>query len=142
MGNFDKKNIDWFAPFDRVQAGSFEKGDIGWFLNSKGDVAWFLNGKKSINCFAPLIFDRVQAWFLNGKLNVSYNWIDRRIKYIPTSIAIIWEENDSKHGIKITLQQLQEQVCKMANVLKKHTISKRDFVIIDMAMIPQAVYGL
>ena len=39
-GNFAKKNIDWSAPFDTVQAGSFEKGDIAWFLNGKLNVCF------------------------------------------------------------------------------------------------------
>ena len=109
-GNFAKKNIDWFAPFDRVQQGSFSKEDIGWFLN--------------------------------GKLNVSYNCIDRWVKYKPNSIAIIWEGNDPKDRKEITFKELEEQVCKMANVLKKHGIRKGDVVAIYMPMIPQATYGL
>ena len=109
-GNFAKKNIDWFAPFDRVQAGSFEKGDI--------------------------------AWFLNGKLNVSYNCIDRWVKYKPNSTAIIWEGNDPKDTKEITYKELQEAVCKMANVLKRHGIRKGDVVVIYMPMIPEATYGL
>ena len=39
-GNFAKKNIDWSAPFDTVQAGSFQKGDIAWFLNGKLNVCF------------------------------------------------------------------------------------------------------
>ena len=39
-GNFAKKNIDWNAPFDTVQAGSFEKGDVAWFLNGKLNVCF------------------------------------------------------------------------------------------------------
>ena len=39
-GNFAKKNIDWTAPFDTVQSGSFEKGDIAWFLNGKLNVCF------------------------------------------------------------------------------------------------------
>lgn len=33
-------HLDWFAPFTQVRHGSFEKGDIGWFLNGKLNVSY------------------------------------------------------------------------------------------------------
>jgi len=109
-GNFAKKNIDWTAPFDTVQSGSFQKGDI--------------------------------AWFLNGKLNVCFNCVDRWVKYKPDYTAIIWEGNDPKDTQRISYKELQEEVCKMANVLKRYGVKRGDVVVIYMPMIPQAAYAM
>ncbi|MBY0610721.1 MAG: AMP-binding protein, partial [Beijerinckiaceae bacterium] len=56
--------------------------------------------------------------------------------------AIIWEGDnpaDSKH---ITYQQLFDDVCRMANVLKNLGIKKGDTVTIYMPMIPEAVFAM
>jgi len=81
-------------------------------------------------------------WFEGGKLNVSYNCIDRHLATRANQTAIIWEgddPNDSKH---ITYQQLHEEVCKLANVLKSRGVKKGDRVCIYMPMIPEAAYAM
>ena len=74
-------------------------------------------------------------WFVGGKLNVSYNCLDRHLKtWRKNKAALIWEGDigDSK---TLTYQQLYHQVCKFANVLKKHGIKKGDRVTIYLPMI-------
>jgi acetyl-CoA synthetase len=74
-------------------------------------------------------------WFVGGKLNVSYNCLDRHIKtWRKNKAALIWEGDigDSK---VLTYQQLYHEVCKFANVLKKHGIKKGDRVTIYLPMI-------
>jgi acetyl-CoA synthetase len=74
-------------------------------------------------------------WFVGGKLNVSYNCIDRHLKtWRKNKAALIWEGDigDSK---TLTYQQLYYEVCKFANVLKKHGVKKGDRVSIYLPMI-------
>ena len=74
-------------------------------------------------------------WFVGGKLNVSYNCLDRHLKtWRKNKAALIWEGDigDSK---TLTYQELHYQVCKFANVLKKHGIKKGDRVSIYLPMI-------
>jgi acetyl-CoA synthetase len=74
-------------------------------------------------------------WFVGGKLNVSYNCLDRHLKtWRKNKAALIWEGDigDSK---TLTYQQLYYEVCKFANVLKKHGIKKGDRVSIYLPMI-------
>ncbi len=76
-------------------------------------------------------------WFVGGKLNVSYNCLDRHLKtWRKNKAAIIWEGDigDSK---TLTYQQLYHEVCKLANVLKKHGVKKGDRVSIYLPMIPE-----
>ena len=74
-------------------------------------------------------------WFVGGKLNVSYNCLDRHLKtWRKNKAALIWEGDigDSK---TLTYQQLYHEVCRFANVLKKHGIEKGDRVAIYLPMI-------
>ncbi|MDD5038572.1 MAG: acetate--CoA ligase [Dehalococcoidales bacterium] len=76
-------------------------------------------------------------WFVGGKLNVSYNCLDRHVQtWRKNKAAIIWEGDigDSK---TITYRELYTEVCKFANVLKKHGIKKGDRVTIYLPMIPE-----
>lgn len=74
-------------------------------------------------------------WFVGGKLNVSYNCLDRHLKtWRKNKAALIWEgdRGDSK---TLTYLELYHQVCKFANVLKKHGVKKGDRVAIYLPMI-------
>jgi len=74
-------------------------------------------------------------WFIGGKLNVSYNCLDRHLKsWRKNKAALIWEGDicDSK---TLTYQQLYHEVCKFANVLKKHGVKKGDRISIYLPMI-------
>jgi len=46
---------------------------------------------------------------------------------------------DSKH---ITYQELHDEVCRLANVLKTHGVKKGDTVTIYLPMIPEAAYAM
>ena len=45
-------------------------------------------------------------------------------------MAIIWEGDDPYYDKKITYNELHEQVCRFANVLKKNGVKKGDRVTI------------
>ncbi|MBQ0720901.1 MAG: acetate--CoA ligase [Gammaproteobacteria bacterium] len=82
------------------------------------------------------------AWFIGGKLNVTVNCIDRHLATRGDQTAIIWEGDDPSVDKKITYRELHQQVCKLANVLKKSGIKKGDRVCIYMPMIPEASYAM
>ncbi len=74
-------------------------------------------------------------WFVGGKLNVCYNCLDRHLKtWRKNKAALIWE-GDTGDSKTLTYQQLHHEVCKFANVLKKHGIKKGDRVSIYLPMI-------
>ncbi|ADQ18795.1 acetyl-coenzyme A synthetase [Leadbetterella byssophila DSM 17132] len=77
-------------------------------------------------------------WFRNGKLNITENCLDRHAASKPNHPAIIWEPNDPEDEPEIiTYKILLDRVCRFANVLKKHGVSKGDRVCIYMPMIPE-----
>ncbi|MBV1879927.1 MAG: acetate--CoA ligase [Pseudomonadales bacterium] len=82
------------------------------------------------------------AWFIGGELNASVNCIDRHLEKNADQVAIIWEGDNPAEQASITYQQLHEEVCRLANVLKARGIKKGDRVCIYMPMIPEAAYAM
>ena len=81
-------------------------------------------------------------WFLGGKLNIAYNCVDRHLKTRAKQTAIIWEGDDPKDSRHITYQELHDEVCRMANILRNRNVKKGDRVTIYMPMIPEAAYAM
>jgi acetyl-CoA synthetase len=106
------QRLDWIKPYTKVKNTSFKPGNV------------------SIK------------WFEDGTLNASVNCIDRHLKTHGDRVAIIWEGDDPSKDELITYRQLHERVCKFANVLKAHGVSKGDRVTIYLPMIPEAAYAM
>lgn len=82
-------------------------------------------------------------WFVNGKLNVSVNCIDRHVENgNGQKIAIIWESDEPGEGCAYTYQQVLEETCKVANMMKHFGVKKGDTVAIYMPMIPQIAFTM
>lgn len=82
------------------------------------------------------------AWFLGGKLNVTYNCIDRHLETKKNQAAIIWEGDTPRESQTYTYQQLHREVCRFANVLKKHGVVKGDRVLVYLPMIPELAIAI
>jgi propionyl-CoA synthetase len=81
-------------------------------------------------------------WFEDGSLNISYNCIDRHLPRRANQVAIIWEGDDPKDDKKISYQELHDEVCRMANILRNRNVKKGDRVTIYLPMIPEAAYAM
>ena len=124
---------------------------LKWYADSVADPEkfWGKHGKR-IDWFKP--YTKVKntsfkgkvaiKWFEDGLTNVSHNCIDRHLKKRGDQVAIIWEGDNPYDDKKITYNELHEQVCKLANVMKKHGVKKGDRVTIYMPMIPEAAYAM
>jgi acetyl-CoA synthetase len=90
-------------------------------------------------------FDRPDVsikWFEDGTLNAAYNCIDRHLHERADQVAILWEGDDPKDSKKITYQELHDNVCRFANVLRNRNVAKGDRVTIYLPMIPEAAYAI
>jgi acetyl-CoA synthetase len=122
------KSLD---EYKKIYQKSIEDPEAFW-----GELAEQLDWYKKWD--KVLVADFANAkheWFVGGKLNVSYNCLDRHLKtWRKNKAALIWEGDigDSK---TLTYQQLYYEVCKFANVLKKHGVKKGDRVSIYLPMI-------
>ena len=106
------KRVDWIKPFTKVKDVSFDRKDLHI------------------------------RWFHDGVLNVSANCIDRHLPKRASQTAIIWEGDDPSKSEHITYQQLHDEVCRMANVMKARGVKKGDRVTIYLPMIPAAAYAM
>lgn len=106
------KKLDWMKPFTKVKDTSYDPENF-----------------------------KIE-WFADGELNVSANCLDRHLKEHPLKPAIIWEgDHPSRHKI-ISFEELHDEVCRFANVLKKNGIGKGDRVVLYMPMIPEAAIAM
>lgn len=77
-------------------------------------------------------------WFQGGKLNITENCLDRHLKTLADTPAIIWEPNDpEEHYRMLTYKELHFKVMQFACVLKNNGVRKGDRVCIYMGMIPE-----
>ena len=106
------KRIDWIKPYTKVKDVSFDAKDF-----------------------------RIR-WYEDGTLNASVNCIDRHLAKRGDQVAIIWEGDEPADDKRITYQQLYEEVCRFANVLKAQGVKKGDRVTLYMPMIPEATYAM
>ncbi len=82
-------------------------------------------------------------WFPGAKLNITENCLDRHLPERANEIAIIWEPNSPEDPAQhITYQQLYDEVCRTANMLKAHGVKKGDRVCVYLPMIPQLAYTM
>ncbi len=65
------------------------------------------------------------TWFDGGKLNISENCIDRHLESNADKTALIWEGDDPSDSKELSYQELHDEVCKFANVLKNVKVLKR-----------------
>jgi len=77
-------------------------------------------------------------WFIGGKLNVCYNCVDRHVDSgHKDKVAYFWEGEPEDDRREITFGQLQKDVVRFANGLKKLGVKKGTHVGIYMGMIPE-----
>ncbi len=81
-------------------------------------------------------------WFEGGKLNITENCLDRHLPARAQQTAFIWEGDNPAESKHITYQQLFDEVCKFANVLRKNGVKKGDRVTIYLPMIPEAAVAM
>lgn len=81
-------------------------------------------------------------WFLGATTNVAYNCLDRHLAERGDQTAIIWEGDNPAESRNITYNELHDEVCRLANLLKSRGVSKGDRVCIYMPMIPAAAAAM
>src|SRR5690606_30371939 len=72
----------------------------------------------------------------DGALNACANCRDGYLTARANQAAIIWEGDDASEDRKITYGELQDEVCRFANVLRELGVNRGDRVTVDMPMIP------
>ena len=127
------------ADFESDYLESINNPKKFWKEKAEETLEWFSNWDEVIS--SNLEEGKVE-WFKNGKLNACFNCVDRHLENYSNKTAIIWEGDSPEDNEKISFEELHENVCKFANLLKSRKIKKGDRVCIYMPMIPEAAYAM
>ncbi len=126
--------------YDQMYAESFANKEQFWSKIAYEQVTWFkdFNKVKNTNYEGDVSI----KWFEDGELNVCYNCVDRHAEQKPNDTAIIWEGDDPSQSKTYTYKELQSEVSRFANVLKKLGVKKGDRVTIYLTMIPEVAFAM
>ena len=115
-----------------------------YHAESTADVSKYWDGiaRTALNWFAPYtstitgsFTDGNFAFFTNGKLNMCYNCLDRWVESGKgNDIAVRVEQDEPGIELTFTFQQVLNQVCQVANMMKTQGVRKGDAVTIYMPM--------
>jgi acetyl-CoA synthetase len=131
-----KARIGSMAQYRKLHEESIRHPDR-FFAREAQELSWQKKWNKVLDWKVPNA-----KWFVGGKLNVSENCLDRHLNGPrKTKAALIWEGEPGEKRV-LTYQQLHREVCRFANVLKRHNIKKGDRVIIYMPMVPEAAIAM
>ncbi|MBC8414241.1 MAG: acetate--CoA ligase [Nitrospira sp.] len=132
-------HIGSIEEYEKMYKRSIEDPEGFWADIAEQNIDWFKKWDKVLeyDFHKPEI-----KWFQGGTLNASFNCLDRHLTTAKKNkAAIIWEADDGSNKT-FTYQQLHREVCRFANVMKKHGVGKGDRVAIYMPMIPELAIAM
>ncbi|HWV98909.1 MAG TPA: acetate--CoA ligase [Candidatus Acidoferrum sp.] len=136
-------HIKSLTQYRKLYKESVTSPEKFWSKQAKAELVWFKPWKKVLQWQEPFA-----KWFAGGQLNVSYNCLDHHLG-TPTAnqAALIWEGEPAAPGKPgeertLTYKQLHHEVCRFANVLKRHGLKQGDRVLIYLPMVPEAAVAM
>jgi acetyl-CoA synthetase len=126
------------AQYQKLWDQSINEPDKFWLEQAKS-LTWFKQPTEGLRYTWDVAHRKIEhTWFADGQLNVSVNCLDRHLG-TPTAkkTALIWQGEEDQAVKKYTYEQLHQEVCKFANVLKSQGVRRGDRVAIYMPMIPE-----
>ncbi|HZS31291.1 MAG TPA: acetate--CoA ligase [Gaiellaceae bacterium] len=124
--------------------------DFAAQANAKADIYdipfeefWEREGRERVTWFEPFteLYEwepPYAKWYLGGKLNVCFNCVDRHVEAgAGDKVAFHWEGEPEGDTRTISYADLQKDVVRFANALKKLGVKKGTPVGIYMGMVPE-----
>jgi acetyl-CoA synthetase len=122
--------------YEKVYQESIKNPEKFWEKEAE-ELEWFKKWDKVLEWNPPFA-----RWFIGAKCNLTVNILDRQLKRgLADKIALIWE-GQSGEVKKLTYQELYEEVCRFANVLKKFGLKKGDRATIYLPRIPEQIISI
>ena len=133
------KPIKSFGDYQEVYKDSTANPEAFW-AGVAEDFQW----RKKWDKVLEWDFNKPEVkWFIGGKLNITENCLDRHLPKRANQVAIIWEPHSPDQKARhITYQELYNNVCQVANMLRSQGVKKGDRVCIYLPMIPEAAYAI
>jgi acetyl-CoA synthetase len=123
-----------FVRQANAQPEIYERGwEEFWEAEGRERVTWFEPFSKLYEWEPPYA-----RWYLGGKLNVCFNCVDRHVAAGRGGhVAYHWEGEPEGERRTITFADLQGEVVRFANALKRLGVRKGTPVAIYMGMVPE-----
>ncbi|NOZ81389.1 MAG: acetate--CoA ligase [DPANN group archaeon] len=134
----DTAYIKSFEEYERLHKESIDNPETFW-----AEKAEMLHWTKKWDKVLRWDPKEVKCeWFSGGELNVCYNCIDRHLETKGDQQAIIWQGNEDDEVRTFTYKELHAEVCRFANVLKKHGLKKGDRICMYLPMVPELAIAM
>jgi acetyl-CoA synthetase len=123
-----------FSKQANAQPDIYERGfEEFWQAEGEARVTWFKPFEKVLEWEAPYA-----KWYQGGRLNVAYNCLDRHVEGgLGDKVAYYWEGEPADDRRVLTFAELQREVVRFANGLKRLGVKKGTPVGIYMGMVPE-----
>ena len=122
-----------FSRQANAQPDIYERGFDEFWTKESERITWFEPWKQLYEWKPPYA-----KWFIGGKLNVCYNCVDRHVERgSKDRVAYFWEGEPEGDRRQITFGELQRDVVRFANGLKKLGVKKGTHIGIYMGMVPE-----
>jgi acetyl-CoA synthetase len=123
-----------FARQANAQPDIYERGfEEFWETEGRERVTWFEPFDELLEWQPPYA-----KWYLGGKLNICFNCVDRHVEAgNGEKVAYYWEGEPGDERRELTFADLQSEVVRFANGLKKLGVKKGTPVAIYMGMVPE-----
>ncbi|MCZ6649756.1 MAG: AMP-binding protein, partial [Acidobacteria bacterium] len=119
--------------YREIYRESLQNADAYW-----AEQAAFLHWEKPWQTVSAGGFENLDfTWFAGGRLNACHNAVDRHVAENGDKVALIWAADEPGSYRRITYRELQRDVCRIANVLKRCGVGRGDRVCLYMPMIPE-----
>jgi acetyl-CoA synthetase len=116
--------------------------DVEWFWDAAIkdiDIAFYRHYDKVVDLSEGTPWAR---WWIGGRMNIVQSCLDRyRGTESASKLAIIWEGEPGEVR-KLTYRELDQQVCKLAGVLRRLGIRPGDRVGVFMPMCPEVAISV
>ena len=120
--------------YQRLYERSIQDRDAFWGELARQQIDW-------LEPFTTVVEEDLRSgrvgWFLGGKLNVAANCLDRHLDTRGDKVALLWEGDEPGETRRVTYWELQAEVCRLGNALRRRGVGKGDRVAIYMGMVPE-----
>ncbi|MGB5034333.1 MAG: AMP-binding protein, partial [Microgenomates group bacterium] len=132
----DLVESSYVKDYEKLYAESVAQPEAFW-ENIAKELSWFKPWDTVLDWQYPYAH-----WFKGAKCNIVNNALDRHLKTATKDkMALVWEGQDG--GVRtFTYQQLNDEVCKLANALKTLGIKKGDRVSIYLPRLPEQTISM
>lgn len=117
---------------------SVEQPEVFW-AEKAADLPWFKQPENILSKDE----NGIDRWFADGEMNTCYMAVDYHVETgRGAQPALVYDSPVTNNKRIITYAQLQDQVARLAGVLRSKGVEKGDRVVIYMPMIPEAVFSM